>query len=106
MEELLSRLKVRLRFSGTLEDAVLRDHLQTAVDVVNDIRQYTPTEDAVVEPQYRSVVVEMALVAYNKMGAEGQNYHAENGVDRRYEAGSMYPDSLLRLVIPRFRGQS
>jgi hypothetical protein len=103
MDELLSRLKVRLRFSGTVEDAVLSDHLQTAVDVVNDIRQYTPT---LVEPQYRSVVVEMALVAYNKMGAEGQNYHAENGVDRRYESGSMYPNSLLKLVIPRFRGQS
>ena len=48
MEELLSRLKVRLRFSGTVEDAVLSDHLQTAVDVVNDIRQYTPYLDAVV----------------------------------------------------------
>lgn len=106
MEEMLARLKVRLRFSGTVEDAVLLDHLQTAVDVVNDRRQYTPTDIDIVEPQYKSIVVEMALVSYNKMGAEGQTYHGENGVNRSYEVGSMYPDTLLKLIVPRFRNQT
>ena len=45
MDELLARLKVRLRFSGTVEDAVLEDHLLTAIAVVNDLRQYTSTDD-------------------------------------------------------------
>lgn len=102
MEELLARLKVRLRFSGTVEDAVLQDHLLSAIDVVNDIRQYTSTDENVVEPQYKSVVVEMALCAYAKMGAEGQTYHGENGVNRSYET-ALYPDSLLKLIIPKPR---
>lgn len=105
MEDLLARLKVRLRFSGTVEDTVLLDHLQSAVDTVNDIRQYTATETDVVEPQYKSVVVELALCAYAKMGAEGQDYHGENGVNRSYET-ALYPDSLLKLIIPKPRGLS
>lgn len=104
MEELLARLKVRLRFSGTVEDAVLQDHLLTAIDVVNDLRQYTPTLEAVIEPQYKSVVVEMALCSYSKMGAEGQTFHGENGVNRSYET-AMYPESLTKLIIPRLRNQ-
>lgn len=104
MDELLARLKVRLRFSGTVEDAVLEDHLLTAIAVVNDLRQYTSTDEDIVEPQYQSVVVEMALIAYNKMGAEGQTYHGENGVNRSYE-NAMYPDSIMKLIVPRFRNQ-
>lgn len=106
MEEMLARLKTRLRFSGTVEDAVLQDHLLTAIDVVNDRRQYTSTPENIVEAQYKSLVVEMALVSYNKMGAEGQTYHGENGVNRSYEGGSMYPDTLLKLIVPRFRNQT
>jgi len=104
MDELLARLKVRLRFSGTVEDTVLQDHLLTAIAVVNDKRQYTSTVDAIVEPQYESIVVEMALCSYAKMGAEGQTYHGENGVNRSYET-AMYPDSLTKLIVPRFRNQ-
>lgn len=104
MEELLARLKLRLRFSGTTEDSVLQDHLLTAIDTVNDIRQYTPGDgDPVVEAKYKSVTVEMALNSYLKMGAEGQTVHDENGVNREYEAG-MYPPSLLKLIVPRPRG--
>lgn len=106
MDELLARLKVRLRFGGVTEDAILTDHLQTAIDVVNDKRQFTSTVENIVEPPYKSIVVEMALISYNKMGAEGQTRHDENGVDRSYEVGSMYPESILSLIIPRFRNQS
>ena len=103
MEELLARLRTRLRFSGKTEDSVLTDHLYTALDVVNDLRQYTPTEDILVEPQYKSIVVEMALNSYLKMGAEGQIVHNENGVGRVYESG-MYPPSLMKCIVPRPRG--
>ena len=104
MEEMLNRLKVRLRFSGVIEDDMIKEHLLTAIDVVNDLRQFTPTEEDVVEPQYKSVVIEMALIAYNKMGAEGQTFHSENGVNRSYEK-AMYPESIMKLIIPRMRNQ-
>ena len=52
----------------------------------------------------KSVVIEMALIAYNKMGAEGQTFHSENGVNRSYEK-AMYPESIMKLIIPRMRNQ-
>lgn len=103
MEELLARLKTRLRYSGTVEDAILQDHLTSAIDTVNELRQFTPTDEEIVESQYKSIVVELALCAYSKMGAEGQTMHNENGVSRVYE-GALYPHSLLSKIIPRPRG--
>jgi hypothetical protein len=103
MEELLARLKTRLRYSGTTaNDAILTEHLQTAIDVINERRQYTSTDLAIVEPQHESVVVELAISSYAKVGAEGQLAHDENGVDRMYESG-FYPASILKLVIPKKR---
>ena len=97
MEELLARVKVRLRFTSTVEDSMITEHLQSALDVVNDLRQYTPTLDAIVESQYKSVVVDMAVATYNKMGAEGQTSHSENGISRHYDS------SLLTRIQPRVK---
>lgn len=102
MHELLERLKIRLRFDGHTDEAMLEAHLMMAIDVVNDKRQFTPSEEQVVEPQYKSIVVEMAVASYNKIGAEGQVMHGENNISRQYEGG-MYPHSLLKLIIPRPR---
>lgn len=98
MDELLARMKVRLRFDSTTEDAMLTDHLQSAIEVVNERRNYTSTDEAIVEPQYKGIVVDLAIATYNKMGAEGQTSHSENGISRSYEAAS-YPTSLLALVM-------
>ena len=104
MIELLARLKLRLNISDTSEDELLTDHLQSAIDVVNELRNYTSTDIAIVEPQYKSVVIDLAISTYNKMGAEGQLEHSENGVNRVYES-SDYPSSILSriLVKPRMR---
>ena len=44
MEELLAKLKTRLRFDGDVEDDMLLYHLNLAINTVNDRRQYTPDE--------------------------------------------------------------
>lgn len=102
MEELLARVKVRLRMEGVVEDSMLTDHLLSALDVINELRQYIPTVDIVVEPQYKGVAVDMAIATYNKMGAEGQTGHTENGINRYY-GSSAYPIDLLTRIQPRPR---
>ncbi len=106
MEELLAKLKTRLRFDGDVDDDMLTYHLNLAINTVNDRRQYTPDEDDeddLFEDAYEYVIIEMAVCSYNKMGAEGQLYHGENGITRTYES-SLYPSSLLRLVVQKIRG--
>lgn len=98
MDELLARLKTRLEIEDDSEDALLTDHLQSAIDVVNARRNYTSTDEAIVEPQYKSIVLDLAIATYNKMGAEGETAHSENGVSRSYEA-SAYPPSVLGMVM-------
>ncbi len=101
MEELLLRLKTRLQISNSNEDALLTEHLLSAIDVVNELRQYD-AEDSVVEPQYASVAVMMAESSYNKIGAEGQTSHSENGVSRHYGSDA-YPSALISRILPRAR---
>jgi hypothetical protein len=102
MDELLARVKVRLRFTGEVEDSMLTELLTSALDVINDIRQYTPTDGAIVEPQYESLAVEMAVALYSKLGAEGEVSHSENGVSRSYDS-SWFPASLISRVMPNPR---
>jgi hypothetical protein len=102
MEQLLARLKVRLGLDDGSEDELLMEHLSGAVDVVNDVRQFTPTVDIAVESGYASIAVMMAESSYNKIGAEGQMSHSENGVSRHYGSDS-YPSSLIARIIPRVR---
>lgn len=105
MDELLAKLQTRLRYDGGVDDDMLLYHLNLAINTVNDRRQYTPDEDDeddLFEDKYEYVIIEMAVCGYNKMGAEGQLYHGENGVNRTYES-SLYPNSLLKLVVPKPR---
>ena len=103
MDELLAKLKTRLRFDGDVDDDMLTYHLNLAINTVNDRRSFIPTDEDLYESKYEYVIIEMAVCSYNKMGAEGQLGHDENGVNRTYEA-SLYPYSLLRLVVPKPRG--
>jgi hypothetical protein len=43
--------------------------------------------------------VRVAVYLYNKIGAEGQISHSENGISRGYEPGDI-PESLLKEVTP------
>lgn len=102
MDELLARLKVRLEIDSTDEDSLLEELIQSAVDTVNNLRNYTSTDSAIVESVYKSLVVDMAIVSYNRLGAEGETSHNENGVSRTFATGD-YPAYLLNriMVVPR-----
>lgn len=53
----------------------------------------------ILEPKYNEHQIRIALFLYNKMGAEGQVSHHENGISRTYE-GADVPQSLLRGIVP------
>jgi len=102
MDELLARIKVRLRIADSSEDSMLSELLTSSLEVINDIRQYTPVEDVIVEPQYESIAVEMTVALFSKIGAEGEVSHSENGISRVYDSSS-FPTALLSRIMPKPR---
>lgn len=56
-------------------------------------------ENQDLEPQYKGLQIEWAIELINKMGAEGQTAHSENGTSRTYECGDV-SNSLKRRVVP------
>ena len=56
-------------------------------------------EETYVEPRYQDLQFRIALDRYNKIGAEGQLRHDDNGIDRTYES-SWISAQLLNEVTP------
>ena len=52
-----------------------------------------------VPSKYHWTQIEVANFLVNKIGAEGETFHSENGVQRTYEKASV-PESMLRNVVP------
>jgi len=57
------------------------------------------TDITEVPSRYDNVHLEVACYLLNKRGAEGQNYHSENGINRTYESASV-PESMLSSIVP------
>ena len=111
--DILTRLKAR---TGEEDDALLEDLIETAknailsrrfhfdewptreVTVIVDGEEVT-TEETYVEPRYEDLQYRIALDLYNKIGAEGQISHSENGISRGYES-SWISKELLDEVVP------
>lgn len=96
-QKLLRKAKVR-GFDVTDED--ISDEIEDAIDFVNNRRGFQPTSDCLYEKKYNSIIVELALYAISKYGAEGEVAHSENGISRSYENGSGYPRTLARRITP------
>lgn len=96
-EEKLSTLKVL--FGSSEEDSVLATYLNIAGRKI--LAKAYPYDDTVrdVPERYALLQCEIACYLLNKRGAEGQNMHAENGVQRLYESGDV-PNSMLKAVVP------
>lgn len=87
---MLDKLKTRLSVTG--EDALLQALLDDANDTVLDIigRDQLP-------PRLESVVVELALIAYNRQGTEGEASRTEGGMSAAY-LNDLPPYMYKRLV--------
>lgn len=107
----LERLKRRL--PKEQDDDLLTELLESAKNVILNLRfpfGNWPTElrpgdggkleeEIVLESRYLDLQIRMALDLYNKIGAEGELAHSENGVSRTYES-SWISKELRNEVVP------
>lgn len=98
----LERLKIRLQQETEAEDDLLRELLASAESAIMTRRfpfGYDP-ENVEMPERYEDLKIRIALDMYNRIGAEGQTTHSENGVQRTYESGWI-SESLLNEVVPK-----
>lgn len=97
--EKLTIFKNILGVSGTTQDDVLKMYLNFSGNQI--IRRAYPFRADVTEvpSQYEHLQIEIAVMLYNKQGAEGQNYHSENGIHRTYESSGI-GKGVLSLITP------
>lgn len=72
---------------------------ETNEETSEEVEETVTTEETYVEDRYLDLQYRIALDLYNKMGAEGQLSHSENGVSRAYES-SWISAQLLEEVTP------
>ena len=92
----LDRLKLR---TGEPNEAILIDCLESAKSAIMARRypyQEWPDE---LESRYLDLQFRCAMDLYNRIGAENEIAHSENGISRSYES-SWISESLLQEVTP------
>ncbi len=101
----LDRLKIRLEITNQEQDELLVELLESAKFAILS-RRYPygnfPIDEIgplIMETRYLDLQLRIAVYLYNKMGAEGQIAHSENGISRSYESSDI-PESLLNEVTP------
>ena len=104
-EEIFEKLKRNCEVRGLIfEDEIYYDEIDNAIEVANERRGFTPTNEKPFEEKYQNLIYKMALYAITKMGAEGEISHQENGIFRTYQSAADYPSDLLNQIIPLVRG--
>lgn len=93
---ILERLKLR---TGETDEQLLSDCLDSARAAILARRFPYQEWPEAVPPQYVDLQFRIAMDLYNKIGAEGQTSHSENGVSRSFES-SWISKQLLSEVVP------
>lgn len=101
LESRLMRKTKKIGFDVTDED--ISDEILDAINFVNNRRGFIPTSSCLYEERYSSLIIDLALAAIAKYGAEGEISHSENGIGRSYENGGKYPYTLVMQIPPLAR---
>ena len=94
----LERLKIRI--TESVNDMELEDLLESAKAVILSRRFPFGEWPEEIEAKYKDLQIRIATEMYNKIGAEGQTSHSENGVSRTYASASV-SEELLREITPK-----
>ena len=94
----LERLRIRIT-GNDIEDKELEDILESAKAVILSRRFPFGEYPVDIEPKYKDLQIRIAVEMFNKIGAEGETAHSENGVSRTYSSGSV-SEELLREITP------
>ena len=101
--DLIDRAKLRLGIdsSDRSNDDLLEELINSAESAILARRfPFGYDETTVLSSAYDDLKIRIAMDLFNKIGAEGQLSHSENGVQRTYES-SWISESLLQEVTPR-----
>lgn len=94
----VNRLKTRLAGEDFTE-ALLVELLDTAKDIIFENRFPNSEHPAGLEHQYLGLQIRIAVELFNKIGAEGQQGHSENGINRSWTSADVSP-ALLSQITP------
>ena len=94
----LERLKIRITENVT--DGELEDLLESAKAVILSRRFPFGEVPDEIESRYKDLQIRIAVEMFNKIGAEGQTAHSENGISRSFASASVSED-LLREITPK-----
>lgn len=95
----IDELKVLIS-PDTATDTLLLYLLEQAEGIILNRRYpFGAPEGATLTALQQQIQLRMAVELFNKMGAEGQTQHEENGIKRTWSDGDVSP-SLLRLIVP------
>lgn len=96
----IAKLQIRLGIDSDQETDLLQELLDSAESAIM-ARRFPFGYDAGTEfpERYRDLQIRIAMDMYNRIGAEGQMSHSENGVQRTYES-SWISESLLNEIVP------
>lgn len=86
-------------YSGTQTDDVLQVYLDLAGSVIINRAFPFKTDVTEVPAKYEMTQIEVACYLLDKIGAEGETVHKENGINRTYESASV-PESMLKNIVP------
>lgn len=84
----------------TTDTPLLEYEVERAISEINKCRRFKPTETALYDKKYESLIIPLCVSAFAKSGAEGQTSHTENGIVRNYTSGGDYPKDILNSIIP------
>lgn len=98
MIDKLSRLK---KITGESDEELLNDCLDSAATIIQS-RRYPFADEwpEDIEPRYVDLQIRIAQDLYNRIGAEGQTSHSENGISRQWGA-EWVSSQLLAEIIPK-----
>ena len=96
----IDKLRVRLGDAVDVNDELLNELLASAAAAILSRRfPFGHEAGQGVPAQYEDLQIRIAVDMFNRMGAEGETMHSENGISRTYESGYI-SQSLLAEVVP------
>lgn len=98
--EQIERLKIRLQqVDEELGDPLLIELLESAKAAILARRFPFGNLPTKLESRYFDLQIRIAMDLYNKIGAEGEMSHSENGTSRSYQS-SWISEDLLNEITP------
>lgn len=94
----LERLKIRI--PENTNELELEDLLESAKAVILSRRFPFGEQPTEIEDRYKDLQIRIAVEMFNRLGAEGEITHSENGVSRVYSSAFVSKE-LLQEITPK-----